>query len=241
MAWKTARKWGLVNHNACEGIELPRLNPVERPSFTSQEMSAIIEAAEEPFKTFYRLAAETGMRAGELCGLRWEDVDLDSSTVYVRQSSWRGRMGTPKSAAGIRRFSISQDLATHLANFSRGWEVGMPLVFHTRTGQAWDSRFVVRDQLQPLLKSLGIGRAGLHAFRHGNATTLLGQGIDVKTVAARLGHADPSITLKVYAHAIPQRDVEAAQKMAVILTPKDANSRDIKVQRVITEGVVASA
>lgn len=216
-AWKTAKQWQLVQHDVCLGIRLPQLNPVERPSFTIDEMSKIIAAAEEPMKSFFWLAAETGMRAGELCGVRVCDIDARTGVVYVRQSVWNGKAGSPKSNAGTRCFNISQGLAQHLEHLLLGYSP-LSFVFHTRNEQAWDTRFVVRDHLQPILVGLGIRRAGLHAFRHGNATYRLQQGEDVKTLAQRLGHSDPSITLRVYAHAATGRDL--SNKMGGVLMPQ---------------------
>lgn len=238
--WKLGKGWGVIERNVCEGIKMPRLNPVERPTFTIEQMQQIIQAAEEPFKTFFWLAAETGMRSGELCGLRWEDVNTKTGTVQVRQSVWRGQVGSPKSVAGCRSFGISLQLCQHLAGRRRPNDCG--LLFHTSTGQPWDSRFIVRDKLRPILVQLEIPMAGLHAFRHGNATYRLQQGEDVKTLATRLGHADPSITLKVYAHA--SQGNELTGKMGKIFgdsMPNDAKVLPIPPQFVVPEGVIASA
>lgn len=211
-AWKTAKQWGLVQKKM-EGVVMPRLLPVERPAFTMEQMQAIIREAEEPFKTFYWLAAETGMRAGELCGLRWSDIE--AGQVRVRQSVWRGTVGSPKSLAGTRTVPISAQLSDHLAGRP------MPdggLLFRTRNGEAWDTRFVVRDKLRPILERLKIGSAGLHAFRHGNATYRLQQGEDVKTLASRLGHSDAGITLRVYAHAAQHGGRELSNEMGTKFT-----------------------
>lgn len=237
--WKLGKGWGVVERNVCEGIKMPRLNPVERPTFTIEQMQQIIQAAEEPFKTFFWLAAETGMRAGELIGIRWEDLDLDKGIVSVRQSVWNGNVGTPKSAAGIRQCNISAGLAACLSNKKHANRGEVSFVFHTRNGQPWDARFITRDQLRPLLGRLGISKAGMHAFRHGNATYRLQQGEDVKTLAVRLGHSDPTVTLKVYAHASLNRDL--SDRMGGILMPVDAKILPVPPQFIVPEGVIASA
>ena len=206
-SWKTAKQWGMVQRKM-EGVVMPRLLPVDRPAFTMEQMQAIVAAAEEPFKTFFWLAAETGMRAGELCGLRW--TDIEDGQVRVRQSVWRGTVGSPKSVAGTRTVPISAQLSEHLAGRANA-DGG--LLFHTNSGAPWDTRFIVRDKLHPLLERLGFTGAGLHAFRHGNATYRLQQGEDVKTLAARLGHSDASITLRVYAHAAKHGGRELSNEM----------------------------
>jgi integrase len=215
--WKLAKLQQLVHQNVCEGIRMPQLNPVERPAFTIEQMQQIIAAAEEPFKTFFWLAAETGMRIGELLGLRWEDVR--EGKVQVRQSVWNGQIGSPKSLAGTRGITISGALYHHLEG-RRSHDGG--LLFCTRSNRPWDARFVVRDTLHPLLQRLGIPKAGMHAFRHGSATHRLQAGEDVKTLATRLGHSDPSITLKVYAHAATGRDL--SDKMGDILCKTNTKS-----------------
>lgn len=235
--WRNANEWGLVDKKM-EGIKMPRLNPIERPTFTIEQMHQIIAAAEEPVKTFFWLAAETGMRCGELLGLRVRDINTDTGTVSVRQSVWRGQSGTPKSSAATRQCNTSTGLAACLSGILQGRD-SMSFVFRTRTGLPWDARFIVRDQLQPILKRLGIPKAGMHAFRHGNATYRLQQGEDVKTLATRLGHSDPSITLKVYAHAAQGRDL--SDKMGGILMPSDAKRPAVPTQLYVPEGVAASA
>lgn len=222
-SWKTARMWGFTDRNVCEGIVMPRLNPVERRAFTVDEMKRIIEAAEEPFKTFFWLAAETGMRIGELCGIRNADINLARGTVQVRQAVWNGKIGSPKTGNAQRSFAISASLREHLGKFlsgGAGLEEGsdsLRLVFRTSTDKPWDSRFIIRCHLHPLLDKLGIASGGMHGFRHGNATALISGGADIKTVAARLGHSDPSITLKVYTHVLKSRDREVAEELGQLL------------------------
>jgi len=112
--WRTAKAWGYVTHDPFEGVMLPEIAEAQPRCFAVEEALRIIANAKEPYRTLYWLAAETGMRAGELCGLRWQDVDFDHRAVRVRQSSWNGHMQTPKSAAGRRTFAISAELAEHL-------------------------------------------------------------------------------------------------------------------------------
>lgn len=224
MVWNSAKAWGYVSHNPFEGLRLPQLRPSERPCFTPEQMTRIIEVSEEPWKSFFWLAAETGMRVGELCGLRTCDVDCGECVVRVRQSVWRGKTGTPKSARGVRTFCISPRLAAHLGAYKNQWCQGGPggngevqLMFHTRCAKAWDSRFVVR-RLQATLAALGFPLAGMHAFRHGNATMMVANGVDIKTAQKRLGHADISMTAGIYAHAVADNDRRTAEMIGEILS-----------------------
>ena len=89
--WKSARAWKYVSHDITEGVVLPHRTKAHRKHFAVEELRRILIAADEPFKTFYWLAIETGMRAGELCALRAEDVA--PGRLRVRQSVWRGKFG----------------------------------------------------------------------------------------------------------------------------------------------------
>jgi integrase len=86
MMWSSAKAWGYVSHDPFEGLVLPKIARQARFFFTLDEIQRIISAASGPLKSFYWLAAETGMRAGELCGLRIEDVNLGQCFVTVKQS-----------------------------------------------------------------------------------------------------------------------------------------------------------
>ena len=97
MIWNIARTWGYVAHDANSGVVLPKRSRVARRFFSVVEVQRILAAAVEPLLTFLWLAVETGMRAGELCGLRIGDIEFDRSVVYVRQSAWRRRIQSPKS------------------------------------------------------------------------------------------------------------------------------------------------
>jgi integrase len=206
--WGTAKTWGLVEHDPFKGWKLPRRTKPTVRYFTAEEMRLIIETAPEPYKTFFWLAAETGMRGGELCGLRWEDVDSNKGIVQVRQSAWRGNIGTPKTTTSERTFAISVALAGRLAVMRSNSE----LLFHGRTGRPWDTNLVVKRKLHPLLRKLGIERAGMHAFRHGNATVLDQANVPAKVRMSRLGHADLETTFG-YTHAVTTDDQKAAEEL----------------------------
>jgi integrase len=169
----------------------------------------ILGAANGTLRTFYWLAAETGMRAGELCGLRLEDLDLDHGVVNVKQSVWRGQVQTPKTASSIRQFPISEQLFAHLRSFLGLWRPNpLHLVFATRNGTPWDQNLVVKRKLHPLLDALGIRRCGLHAFRHTNGSLMDMLHAPLRVRQERLGHAPGSdITLAVYTHAFGEKTI----------------------------------
>lgn len=95
---------------------------------------------------------------------------------------------------------------------------GTGFVFPTSEGKPWAASHVFRE-LRKITDALGIKPGGNHAFRHGNATALIASGEDPKTVAARLGHRDAAITLRIYAHASNSLNKQMANKLGAILAP----------------------
>jgi integrase len=220
MLWKSARAWGYVAHDAVSDVVLPKRHRVARRFFSVEEVQRILATAVEPYQTFYWLAVETGLRAGELCGLRVIDFDLERGLVSVRQSVWRGKFQSPKSENAVRCFALSDRLLGHIAESLKRWKPNeRGLYFATRNGTPWDANLLVKRKLYPLLDSLGIERGGLHAFRHTNSTLMDRLGVPLKLRQQRLGHSDPSLTLGVYTHVASEDDERFVEQLDVILRP----------------------
>src|SRR5947209_8503773 len=219
MMWKSARAWRYVAHDPLDGIVLPKRKQARGLFFTLDEVQRILAKAEEPYRTFYWLAAETGMRAGELCGLSVDDVDLTRKLVWVRQSAWRGKLQEPKTQNAVRTFSLSPQFVQHLDAFLLRWRPNQRrLLFATRKGTPWDPNLVVKRKLQPQLAELGIERAGLHAFRHTNSSLMDRLGAPLKVRQERLGHSDPRLTLSVYTHVASEDDARIAERLGELLS-----------------------
>jgi integrase len=232
MLWKSARAWGYVAHDAVSDVVLPKRHPVAGRFFSIEEVQRILASAPEPYRTFYWLAVETGMRAGELCGLRTIDFDLERGLVSVCQSVWRGKFQSPKSENAIRCFALSPRLLVHIADCLRRWKpTERGLLFVTRNGTPWDASLLVKRKLYPLLDSLGIERGGLHAFRHTNSTLMDRLSVPLKVRQQRLGHSDPSLTLGVYTHVVSEDDVRFVEQLDVMLrpnAPKKENGSEVE-------------
>lgn len=220
MMWKSARAWQYVAHDALDGVVLPKRLKPRRFFFTQEEVKGILRAAEEPYRTFYWLAAELGVRAGEICGLRLEDLDLELGLVHVRQSAWRGKLQGPKTENATRSFAVSPNLVEHLRRFISQWRPNTSgLLFASRNGTPWDQNLLVKRKLHPLLEKLGIPRAGLHAFRHYNASEMDRLNVPLKLRQQRLGHSDAAMTLGVYSHVAKEDDIRIAAQLGEILDP----------------------
>ena len=204
---------------------------------------ALLERAErddQAFAVFLVLAAVTGARRGELVALRWPDVDLDLGTLSISRAISVGVQGPverkrPKTKSSMRQIALDEGtvelLAAHRARATqRGLACGISLpptsfVFsHEPDGSTpWRPDYVSL-KFRRLRKGLGLDDVRLHDLRHFVATTLLGAGVDLRTVAGRLGHAAGGrTTLAVYAHFLQAPDREAAQLLGRLLTaPQDS-------------------
>lgn len=230
--WSTAQAWGYVQHNpfprSASGrlrLRLPAACPVRTYHFSLEEARAIISRAKDPWKTFFRILAETGMRPGELAGLRRDAIGKSSLTVT--QSVWGQKLQTPKSDAAMRTIAISVDLAADLDRLvDSAPQTEHGLVFVTSAAKPLSLDNLRQRVLNPILEELGIltkirslgARAGCHSFRHMNATLMDTLNTPMKTRQKRLGHAQIATTLKHYSHPIAAEDRRVADALGSLFS-----------------------
>lgn len=158
------------------------------------------------------MAAETGLRSGELCGLQWPDVK--QGYIDVVRSVWRGAKQSVKTPTGVRSFAISPELQARLESMRE--QSGY--VFHSKSGTPWIANDIQKRHLVPLLKRLGLAQAGFHAFRHGNETIQDGLSTPIALRLARLGHADTRMMVN-YSHVVSADDRQLAAELGRMLAP----------------------
>jgi len=226
MMWNSARAWSYVAHNPFDALVLPKRGLVQTFTFSLEETQRIITSASEPYKTLYSILAETGIRGGEICGLRVADLDLGNAVIHVHQSVWRGKIQTVKSRMGNRRFPISTELVAHLRAFLQTWRPNsLGLLFATQNGTPWDHSLVRKRKFHPLLKRLGIPQCGFHAFRHGNATLLDQIGAPMAVRLNRLGHTEAQTTMG-YTHVVTADERRIADELGRILHVTARNEQE---------------
>lgn len=238
-------RWEWVRENVAEKAKPPRVlqRRISAPSVDA--VRAVIEAAEirDPrLAPLLMLAALTGMRRGELCALRWTDVDLERCELDVSRSVVVVPGGiAEKGTKTDRGRTVALDevgmalLARHRVKVDE-WaaqaEVTVPddaYVFsHAVDGSKPFRPDNVTGFFTRVRDSLGLHHVRLHDLRHFTATQLIGAGVDVRTVAGRLGHSDPSVTLRVYAHALEERDRAAADIMGRVLSPSQPATPELE-------------
>lgn len=174
----------------------------ETRCFVQQEVAKILGAAPGQYKALFTLAAETGMRAGELYGLKVEDVDWSRSIVHVRRSMWNGKAQTPKTSNAYRAIDVqpyvTEMLAKHLLAEKR--ETG--LVFMSRRHTPLRNCLVLNKHLHPLLRKLNIPRGGMHAFRHFRVSFLVQNETPLEIIKRWIGHGSEEM-IRRYTHLHP--------------------------------------
>ena len=177
------------------------------------------------------LAVQCGLREGELLGLKWDDVDLESGTLQVRRTLSDTRSGyvfePPKNGKGRSiklTHTASEARRGHLERQleeidGRGYDYqDQGLIFPSRKGTPMNARNLTARSFKPMLKHARLPDIRLHDLRHTCATLMLWEGVHIKLVQELLGHATISITLDTYSHLLPGMGEEAAGAMERIFS-----------------------
>jgi len=224
-----------ITSNPCQSIEKPRPNG-RRPAFLTEDQARLVRelSAGLPVHPLLVTALGTGCRQGELLALGWGDLDLTAGVLTVRRSLSMTKAGfvvkEPRTGrertVALPRFAVDALVTLKAARLKAGL-LSAP-VFCTRTGNHLNKNNVLRafravvakvnDQLaeDPGAKSIPAA-IRFHDLRHTVASILLSSGHSLRAVSQRLGHADPSLTLKVYAHCLPGDDGKLAEGLAKML------------------------
>jgi integrase len=218
---------GIVPRNAAD-VKAPRPTPEEMQPLSEAEARAFLDTARgDRFEPLYMLAISTGLRRGELLGLRWKDVDLERGTLRVGRALVReaGRhvLGETKTRRGRRQINLTpRAVSTLKAHCKKQLEEKIKLtglhrdhglIFATRVGTPINPENLVNRSFKPLLERASLPEIRFHDLRHTCATLLLGRGVHPKLVQELLGHATIAMTLDTYSHYMPSMGDQAAGAM----------------------------
>ncbi|CAB4712120.1 unannotated protein [freshwater metagenome] len=231
-AFSDAVRWNRIVRNPCDAADAPRYRSPEMSAWSTEELQQFLQSTtEHRWHAIFRLAATTGLRRGEILGLRWQDVDIEACTITVRRTQIRhGKIvetSTPKTERGNRTINVGaaniaalkqwkSAQATERLRMGSGWrDLGGHLV--TLPDGTLPNPESFSNLFKKLVKQAGLTEIRLHDLRHTCATALLAAGVPVKVVSQRLGHADVGVTLKTYAHVMPGDDADAARRIEAAL------------------------
>ena len=224
MAWK--QEYIHSNPADTRRLEISKIVTPEVEAFSNEEIAEILKMAQlEPIHIHAVIATAiyTGARRGEIAGLKWEDVDFEKRTMYIRRSvvklvGQEAEIKLPKTVSSIRQMAIPQALCDILQELKKEQDRKKALL-----GEKWhEEGFLFTDwcghvmhphtptkQFDKFLKKYGFRHLKFHGLRHSSATYLLSNGCDIKTVSKRLGHTSIDTT-NIYVHALAKTDKAAA-------------------------------
>jgi integrase len=229
MALKDAVRMQYVASNHATAIKKPKVTePDIHPLDADQARAFLMATAVDRLHALYVLALDTGMRQGELFGLHWPEIDFVSAVVTIKHSleerdNGVHRLKEPKTKSSRRRIEVTPAALAAL-NVHRQQMLAAGLycpdgpVFVDTEGNWLRKSNVRRRSFDRALKKAGLPAIRFHDLRHTAATLMLLSGINVKAVAATLGHSKASTTLNIYAHKLPLMDKERVNAMQRILS-----------------------
>lgn len=236
-----AVRWQFLTRNPAAAVQKPKPAKREMKTLNIDQVKTLLEAATASrYYALFYLALATGLRQGEVLGLRWSDLDWDTGILQIQRQLQRvPNQGTdgghpsslqfnqPKTAAGRRSVNLSAaDLDILRAHRKRQLEERLffgsewhdqELLFPSTRGTPTEPRNLLRE-FKRLLKVAGLPVLRFHDLRHTAATLMLQQGIHPKIVQERLGHSDITLTLNTYSHVVPSMQKEAADKISALLS-----------------------
>lgn len=225
-ALNQAVKMQIIVRNPAQAVEPPRYRPKEMSLITDKQMDAFMEEIEgSPFREAFLLSIYTGLRRGELLGLRWRDINLEFATITVNQSLVRvaGKgfiIKEPKTASSRRSIAITPFVCNMLraAKGKRSQELNSlgghisenDLIFcRLDDGRPFEPSSM-SHAFKRIMRKTNCEGIRLHDLRHYHASWLLREGVNIKVIQQRLGHSNIGTTLNIYGHIMPDQDAEAA-------------------------------
>ncbi|SDC69277.1 Site-specific recombinase XerD [Candidatus Frackibacter sp. WG11] len=228
-ALKYAVKLQIIKSNPADPIKAPSPEEPEIKYLNKEQVNKVLKETKDKWiYNFIYISVNTGMRRGEMLGLRWKDIDLNKKTIQVRQISQRIRnegiiFKKPKTKSSERLISISNNVVKAIKKIKReqsenklllgpNYYTKQNLVFCNEDGSPANPQGVTR-RFKRVAKRAGFKDIRLHDLRHTHATLLLQEGVHPKVVQERLGHSSITQTLDTYSHVIPSLQQEAADKL----------------------------
>jgi integrase len=218
--FSVAVRWGYVQSNPVKGAQVPELADIrKRMALSPKQFWALSQELAEPYRTMALVAVLSGLRSGEVFGLRWRYVDFEERSILVAETVCQGRPSAPKTRASNRKVFI-EDLALEALKQLQA-SAGGPdnFVFCTSKGTPFNPNNVRNRVLIPACRRAGIPPIGWHDLRRTFATWSNPTGESLKALQTQLGHTDSRLTLGVYTQPMPEAQRQLAAKVERVLLP----------------------
>lgn len=227
-ALDNAVRWNLVARNVCDVVTKPRETKYEIQPLTEEQARKLLDTVRgNVLEGIITIALTTGMRRGELLGLKWEDIDFKGKNIVVRRSvTYVNKVGVvelePKTQKSRRKIMLPDfaievlkqhqtRLQERKAQLGSAWQESGYVFCNGRGGFLQEKQLY--DMYKRLLKRAGLPNIRFHDLRHSAATIMIKMGVNPKVVQEVLGHSNINITLNIYTHVLPSMQQEVAAKL----------------------------
>ena len=234
LTFEQAMKWGLIGRNPIDAVTKPRSKSKEIKTLDENQARTFLSfSVDSRYETLFWMAITTGLRQGELLGLKWSDLDWRNKQIQVQRQVQRIPseglgFSEPKSKSGKRIIVLSDEMINKLRqhldiqdtarSFAGDRWKENDLIFPTSVGTLTDSHYLFK-MFKEVLKKAGLPNIRFHDLRHTAATLMLRQGVHPKIAQERLGHSNITMTLNTYSHVLPSMQEEMANKLDELLMP----------------------
>lgn len=236
MCFDQAIKSGILQKNVVKDTKPVKLVKKEIMPLNKEQAAQLTKIAKETGEMQHMailLALSTGMRLGEIFGLKWDCVEIEKGIVYVKQALVTSKSGQlfqePKTAASRRKIPLPTDVTKELRKYKKwqDWQRHLigdkwddnDMVLANSFGRVVDTSNFTSRYFKNMLVQAGINRSvKFHDLRHTHATLLLLQGVNVKVVSERLGHTSIKMTLDTYSHVLPDMQETAVKALEGLFT-----------------------
>ncbi|MCO5384421.1 MAG: site-specific integrase [Desulfitobacterium hafniense] len=230
--FEKAIKWGVYKGtNPAKHVDAPKIERKKAKCYDMEQVGAMLKALEKEelkYQATIMIALTTGARMGEIMGLEWQDIGFDNKTIEIRQASqYLSNKGTftktTKNETSKRKISVNESLLKLIKKYQADQQQrGFLCQTNNRLFVRWDGTpdptYSLAHWFPGFIKRHKLPALNFHGLRHTSATFLISQGMDIGTIAGRLGHSTSVTTQNIYSHFLQSKDQQAADLMEKAFT-----------------------